>query len=58
MCAQPTGVLRSYVAVERHLIRGELLISVWRGQMGLSEEEQENFVKKACEDCSCSGVDM
>ena len=41
--------------VERHLVKGELLESVWRGQMGLGEEEQKGVAQKEakCEGCDC-----
>lgn len=41
--------------VEKHLVKGELLESVWRGQMGLGEEEQKGVALKEakCEGCDC-----
>lgn len=40
--------------VERHLGKGELLASVWRGQMGLGEEEQRGVVEsRGCQGCAC-----
>eukprot|EP00624_Nannochloropsis_granulata_P000645 evm.model.NODE_12477_length_18556_cov_29.284437.6 len=43
--------------VERHLVNGELLEGVWRGQMGLAEEEQKQVALKEgkCEGCACGG---
>lgn len=41
--------------VERHLVKGELLEGVWRGQMGLAEEEQKQVALKEgkCDGCAC-----
>lgn len=54
--------------VERTLQHGEILMSVWRGQMGLSEADQENLATElrrsysassaACNDCSCHKTDL
>jgi (2Fe-2S) ferredoxin/small nuclear ribonucleoprotein (snRNP)-like protein len=43
--------------VVRHLVKGELLEGVWRGQMGLGEEEQKRVALKEgrCEGCDCGG---
>lgn len=44
--------------IDRHIMKGEILMSVWRGQMGMSEEEQEQFAKQACENCQCDRTDL
>ena len=44
--------------IERHVMKGEILMSVWRGQMGLSEQEQEQFAKQACENCQCDRTEL
>lgn len=38
--------------VNRHLLQGEIIPGIWRGQMGLSEEEQ----KSRCDNCACKGL--
>lgn len=40
--------------VQRHLLKGELIPGVWRGQMGMSEEEQ----KTRCGNCSCEKTEL
>lgn len=41
--------------VQRHLLKGELIPSVWRGQMGLSEDEQKS---RSCENCACERTEL
>ncbi len=40
--------------VQRHLVKGELIPGVWRGQMGLTEDEQ----KSRCENCACEKTEL
>lgn len=40
--------------VNRHLLQGEIIPGIWRGQMGLSEDEQ----KSRCENCACQKTEL
>ncbi len=44
--------------VERHLMQGEVLVSVWRGAMGLAEEEQKRVAKERCQGCECEKTEL
>ena len=44
--------------VDRHLIQGGHLMGVWRGKMGLSEEEQEAFALDRCANCACEKTEL
>lgn len=44
--------------VDRHLLKGELLLSVWRGQMGMEEAEQKAYMKERCEGCECQKTEL
>eukprot|EP00952_Eustigmatos_sp_NYUAD-ZCMA_P002263 10077-Eustigmatos_ZCMA.PRE.1 len=44
--------------VEKHVMQGQVLKQIWRGRMGLSEEEQLKYVTDVCDDCPCTKTDL